>query len=246
MKTDFQICCHSPATYSWSALSNLRSQGPLFKTDCFQMYGIVSVERKRRYTSHWSNWKTHSANQSQFLQCIYLSSPLRHAELFFLMFLVKLQKNRDFSPAQFLSLRTLCYSGQDNNPAPWRTPALLDGIQGSHLKSLPYERSNILCTAQSTSLHHDRGCFTWFLVGTEYTCASLQVHILQIIGVQLSPAHDIVTLHWPVRNTSDYFTSCISSQISNRSEHSALTGLSFCANQQAAGISKEQIKGAML
>lgn len=81
---------------------------------------------------------------------------------------------------------------------------------------------------------------------TEYNCARLQVHILQMAGMHLLAARDIVAPHWPVKNTSDGFISCVSSQISNRSEHSAIIGLSFCANQQAAWILKEQIKWTKL
>lgn len=79
--------------------------GPLFKTNCFQMYGIVSAERKRRHISHWHNWncseKAASANQSQSLQCICFFCPLLHSG-FFLCFQSTTRKT-DILPVQFLS-----------------------------------------------------------------------------------------------------------------------------------------------
>lgn len=83
------------------------------------------------------------------------------------------------------------------------------------------------------------------LMETEYDCARSQVHILQIVSMQLLFAHDIIALQWPVRNTFDYFISFISLQISIRREHSAIIVL-FCAYQQAAQILNEYVKWTML
>lgn len=187
--------------------------------------------------------------KSQSIPSIYLSPPLLHAEFFFLIFLDKLKKNRDILPAQFLRHRALYCPIQGKKITSYAEEHLPYWTEFSEatckVTHSPYERSNSLSTAYST-LHSDSGCFVWLLVETEYNCARLQVHIPQMVGVQLLAARDIVALHWPVRNTSDDFISCVSSQIPNRSEHSAIIGLRFCANQQAAWILKEQIKWTML
>jgi len=43
-------------------------------------------------------------------------------------------------------------------------------------------------------LYCNRGWFMWLLMEIECDCARLQVHILQIISMQLPSAHDIIPL----------------------------------------------------